>query len=243
VEQCRIINRVFEVQRKPLLMKIFKTIFLSLFFILSIFLTGCATESHQAITPVTVDSHQTVYNGEKQVIVVGKFQNRSNYLQGIFSSGVDMMGNQAKTIVKTHLQQTGRFTVVDRDNMDNIVEEAKISGAQQKLTGAKYVLTGDVTEFGRKNTGDQQLFGILGKGKKQTAYAKVAFNIVNVSNSEIIYSAQGAGEYALSNREIVGFGGTAGYDSTLNGKVLNLAITEAVEKMVRDLEAGVWEIK
>ena len=224
-------------------MKIFKTIFLSLFFILSIFLTGCATESHQAITPVTVDSHQTVYNGEKQVIVVGKFQNRSNYLQGIFSSGVDMMGNQAKTIVKTHLQQTGRFTVVDRDNMDNIVEEAKISGAQQKLTGAKYVLTGDVTEFGRKNTGDQQLFGILGKGKKQTAYAKVAFNIVNVSNSEIIYSAQGAGEYALSNREIVGFGGTAGYDSTLNGKVLNLAITEAVEKMVRDLEAGVWEIK
>lgn len=217
--------------------------YLSLAVILSAFHTGCATESHQAITPETVETYQTVYHGEKQIILVGKFQNRSNYLQGIFSSGVDMLGNQAKTIIKSHLQQTGRFTVVDRENMDSIAEEAKISGAQQTLTGARYVLTGDVTEFGRKDTGDQQLFGILGKGKKQTAYAKVAFNIVDVSTSEIIYSAQGAGEYALSNREVVGFGGTAGYDSTLNGKVLNLAITEAVEKMVRDLEAGIWQIK
>ena len=43
---------------------------------------------------------------------------------------------------------------------------------------------------------------------------------------------QGAGEYALSHREVMGFGGTASYDATLNGKVLNLAITEAVERLV-----------
>jgi len=100
-----------------------------------------------------------------------------------------------------------------------------------------------VTEFGRKVTGDQQLFGILGSGKKQIAYAKVSLNIIDIRTSEIIYSTQGAGEYALSNREVVGFGGTAGYDSTLNGKVLNFAITEAVNNMVRDLQNGVWNIQ
>ncbi len=63
----------------------------------------------------------------------------------------------------------------------------------------------DVTEFGRRDVGDHQLFGILGRGKSQIAYAKVALNIVNVNTSEIVYSAQGAGEYALSNREIIGF--------------------------------------
>ena len=44
----------------------------------------------------------------------------------------------------------------------------------------------------------------------------------------------------MSNREVVGFGGTAGYDATLNGKVLNLAITEAVNNLVTGLERGDW---
>ena len=54
-----------------------------------------------------------------------------------------------------------------------------------------------------------------------------------MNTSEIIHSVQGAGEYNLSNREVLGFGGTAGYDATLNGKVLNLAITEAVNNLAR----------
>jgi curli biogenesis system outer membrane secretion channel CsgG len=57
----------------------------------------------------------------------------------------------------------------------------------------------------------------------------------------VIFSVQGAGEYALSNREIIGFGGTSGYDSTLNGKVLDLAIREAVNRLVDGLEQGAWK--
>ena len=47
----------------------------------------------------------------------------------------------------------------------------------------------------------------------------------------------------MKNREILGTGGTAGYDATLNGKVLNFAIQESVNNMVRDIENGVWQIK
>lgn len=111
----------------------------------------------------------------------------------------------------------------------------------QNLKGADYVVTGDVTEFGRRDVGDHQLFGILGRGKSQIAYAKVALNIVNVNTSEIVYSTQGAGEYALSNREIIGFGGTSGYDATLNGKVLDLAIREAVNNLVQAVDNGAWQ--
>jgi curli biogenesis system outer membrane secretion channel CsgG len=49
---------------------------------------------------------------------------------------------------------------------------------------------------------------------------------------------QGVGEYQLSNREIIGFGGTASYDSTLNGKVLDLAIREAVDRLGEAVDAG-----
>ena len=203
-------------------------------------LGGCATESHKTIQAPTVASYGTSYTGPKHILVVGKFHNRSTYMQGIFSEGPDQLGGQAKTILKTHLQQTGRFTVVDRENMSEIANEASIRGDKQKLTGAQVAITGDVTEFGRKTTGDTQLFGILGSGKKQIAYAKVALNVVDVRTSEIVYSAQGAGEFDLSTREVIGTGGTAGYDATLNGKVLNLAITEAVNGLVAGLERSEW---
>ena len=88
--------------------------------------------------------------------------------------------------------------------------------------------------------GDHQLFGILGRGKSQVAYAKVSLNVVDVTTSEVVYSSQGAGEFNLSNREIIGFGGTAGYDSTLSAKVLDLAIREAVNKLVAGVDSGAW---
>ena len=201
---------------------------------------GCVTESHRALEAPTVASHGTAYDGPTYTLVVGKFQNRSQYLRGAFSDGGDPLGTQAKTILKTHLQQTGRFVLVDRDNMDEIAREATIRGERQALIGAQVAITGDVTEFGRRETGDVQLFGILGYGKKQLAYAKAALNVVDVRTSEVIYTVQGAGEYQLTNREVVGFGTVAGYDATLNGKVLNLAITEAVNHLVAGLERGEW---
>lgn len=203
-------------------------------------LAGCATETSRTIESPTVNSAASYYQGPRTPIAVGKFDNRSSYQRGIFSDGVDRLGNQAKTTLVTHLQQSNRFTVLDRTNMGEIKAEAAIKGQQQRLKGANYVVTGDVTEFGRKEVGDHQLFGILGRAKSQVAYAKVSLNIVNVNTSEVVYSVQGAGEYALSNREIVGFGGTASYDSTLNGKVLDLAIREAVNNLVEGIDNRAW---
>ena len=206
-----------------------------------LFLASCATETSTTVAAKQVTSAGTSYSGPKNPISVGKFDNRSTFLRGLFSDGVDRLGSQAKTILVTHLQQSNRFVVLDRENMTEIQQEAKLRNKDQKLQGAQFVLTGDVTEFGRKETGDQQLLGILGRGKTQVAYSKVSINVVNVLTSEVIFSVQGAGEYALSNREIIGFGGTASYDSTLNGKVLDLAIREAVNRLVEGIERGAWK--
>ncbi|MBR0573465.1 MULTISPECIES: CsgG/HfaB family protein [Pasteurellaceae] len=203
-------------------------------------LVGCATEGSRVVETQKVATYNTTYHGQKSPIALGKFNNRSSYQNGIFSDGSDRLGSQSKTILLTHLQQTGRFSVLERANLNEMAKEAKIRGKKQHLKGATYVVTGDVTEFGRKTVGDHQLFGILGRGKQQIAYAKVALNILNVNTSEVVYSSFGAGEYSLSNREIIGFGGTAGYDATLNGKVLDLAIREAVNNLVKGIETGQW---
>jgi curli biogenesis system outer membrane secretion channel CsgG len=206
-------------------------------------LVGCATETSQAIMAPQVNTAKTVFNGPKSTLVVGRFDNRSNFMRGLFSDGVDRLGGQSKTILITHLQQSNRFRVVERSNMEEIKQEAALLGQAQKLKGAEFVVTGDVTEFGRKETGDQQFFGVLGRGKTQTAYAKVSLNVVDALTSEVVYSVQGAGEYALSNREVIGFGGTAGYDATLNGKVLDLAIREAVNRLTDGIDSGAWTPK
>ena len=206
-------------------------------------ITGCATERSRVVETPKVQTINTNYQGQKIAVSIGRFSNQSSYQNGVFSDGEDRLGNQAQTILISNLQQSGRFSVLDRSNMRAIKEESALSKEVQNIKGARYVITGDVTEFGRKTTGDHQLFGILGKGKTQTAYAKVNLNVVDVKNSEVIYSTQGAGEYELSNREVLGFGGSAGYDSTLNGKVLSLAIIEAVNNLTRGLESGAFNAK
>ncbi len=216
---------------------IFSVVFMAL-------VLGCATESHEALKVEQSVSAATAasYQGLKHLIMVGKFDNRSGFMKGIFTDGPDRLSGQAKTVLMAHLQRTGRFSVLDRDNMEEISGEAKLSGKKQKIKGADFTITGDIVEFGRKEVGDRQLFGIVGSGKKQAAYSKITLNVVDVVTSEVVFSASGSGEYALSNREVLGFGGTAAYDATLNGKVLDLAMREAVDRLVEGLEQKKWTI-
>ena len=206
-------------------------------------LSACSTTE----TSKTIQSPQVVaatsavqYQGPKTPVSIGKFDNRSSYMRGIFSDNVDRLGGQAKTILETHLQQTGYFSVLNRDNLSELQQEAGYTKTTQAIKGARYVITGDFSEFGRKEVGDHQLFGILGRGKQQVAYAKVNLNVVDVRSSEVVHSVQGAGEYSLSAREVLGFGSTASYDSTLNGKVLDLAVREAVNNLVNDIQSKRW---
>lgn len=204
------------------------------------FVSGCATQSSKVIHIPKVKASKVPYKGIKAPISIGKFNNNSSYLRGIFSDNIDHLGNQAKTTLVSHLQQTGHFIVLDRTNLTQMKQEASLNNNEINIEGAKYIITGDVTEFGRKEVGDKQLFGILGRGKSQIAYAKVILNVIDIQNSRVVYSTQGSGEFSLSNREVVGFGSTASYDSTLNAKVLDLAIREAVDGIVYGITSNIW---
>lgn len=203
-------------------------------------LSACVQEGSRTLPIQKVESATQSYGGKRTPVSIGKFDNRSSFMRGVFSDNVDRLGGQAQTILVTHLQQSNRFSVLDRSNMSEIKEEAALKKQTQTLKGADYVVTGDVTEFGRKEVGDKQFFGILGRGRTQIAYAKVNLNIVNTLTSEVVFSSQGAGEYSLSEREVIGFGGASGYDATLNGKVLELAIRDAVNTLVSGIDSGAW---
>lgn len=205
----------------------------------TLLMSGCATTERASVVEVQkVPASSIPFSGPKLLVSIGKFENRSPFMRGIFTDGVDRLGNQAKTILISHLNQSGRFNVLDRENMSAASQEAQLKGQERRVIGADFLIVGDVTEFGRKEVGDHQLFGILGRGKEQIAYSKVTINVVNANTSEVVFSAQGAGEYGLSNREVIGFGSTASYDFTLNGKVLDFAIKQAIDTLAKAVDSG-----
>jgi curli biogenesis system outer membrane secretion channel CsgG len=202
---------------------------------------GCssATESHRSLQPQVV--RQIDESGVKPAnLAIGEFVNRSTYMNGLFADSSDRLGKQAEQILVTHLSGSRAFSVVDRRNTDALKREANYGKQPQRLGGAEFVITGAVTEFGRRETGARGLFGLLSKEKTQTLYGKVSLSIVNVHTAQVLASYQGAGEYSLTNEEILGFGSTAGYDSTLADKVLNLAMMNAVEQMRDGRRRGEW---
>ena len=86
-----------------------------------------------------------------------------------------------------------------------------------------------------------QLFGILGSGKQQVAYSKVTVNVVDVRTSEVVHSVQGAGEYVLSNREVLGFWRRGRLRLHPEWQSLDLAIREAINRLVESVEQGKWK--
>ncbi|WP_353476985.1 CsgG/HfaB family protein, partial [Acinetobacter soli] len=86
----------------------------------SALISACSTtETSKTIQSpqVTAATAQVRYAGIKTPVSIGKFDNRSSYMRGIFSDNVDRLGGQAKTILETHLQQSGYFSVLNRDNL------------------------------------------------------------------------------------------------------------------------------
>ncbi|MCL2245310.1 MAG: CsgG/HfaB family protein [Treponema sp.] len=208
--------------------------------VFTLFFSGCATESNRALVVEQTRASELFYSGPRSTIAVGNFDNRTSFQRGIFSDGVDRLGNQAKTILITHLSQTNRFTVLDRGNMEELLRESQLSGEEQDLIGASYIVSGDVSEFGRREVSNYAFFGILGRGRQQMAYSRVNLNIVDIRTSAVVFSVSGAGEYMLSDHEVLGFGSSAGYDSMLNGRVLDLAIREAVDRLAEAIDQGAW---
>jgi len=210
-------------------------------FMFCLLLTACSApvETKQAIAVDQVKSFNTAYQGPRYPMVVGKFENKTQYHKGIFYDGKDdQIGHQAKQILKTHLVSTNRFVMMDRWNLKELKKEAEFAGQPLNVTAGKLVISGAVTEFGRRETGGEALGGVLGGSRTQSAYAKVSVSIIDVNTSQIIFSAQGAGQTSLTNEQVLGFGSKAGYDATLTDKVLNLAMIEVVNRLVEGLESG-----
>ena len=177
----------------------------------------------------------------KRKVAIGRFSNETEYGKGLFyDKDNDPMGKQALDILSAKLGASGKFILLERNDLQQLLEEANRNGqSAQQAIGADYMIIGSITEFGRKNTSQSQVFTT---SKTQTVEAAVSIRLVDVATGQIIYSDQGKGSAEITTKStFVGTGGHAGYDATLSDKAISAAIDQLVENIINKLSDKPWE--
>ena len=176
----------------------------------------------------------------RMTIAISRFTNESVYGSGLFTdeSG-DRIGKQAADLLSRHLLATQHFNVVERQDINKLKSEAELMGKsetefKQNLTGVDALIMGSVVELGRDTTGGVWL---VGKEKTQRARARVVLRLVDPKTGAVFYSQEGSGEASISASSTLGFGGNAGFDSTLEGKAIDAAIVNMINNVVSTLDA------
>lgn len=174
----------------------------------------------------------------KRKVAIGRFSNETQYAKGIFYDREnDPMGKQALDILSAKLAASGKFILLERGDLETLLEESNKGGTGLSTLGADYMIIGSITQFGRKNTGKS---GVFSTTKTQTVEAAVSIRLVDVSSGLIIYSDEAKGNAELTTKTTMGVGGKADYDATLSDKAISEAIGQLVENIINKCTDKPW---
>ena len=189
-----------------------------------------------------VENAATVQNSGKVLkrkVAIGRFSNETQYAKGLFyDKENDPMAKQALDILSAKLAASNQFILLERNDLDALLEECAKSGNAVQTIGADYMIIGSITEFGRKDTGKS---GVFRDTKTQTVEAAVSMRLVDVSTGLIIYSEEGKGSAEVTSKTTMGVGGKAGYDATLSDKAISEAIGQLVENIINKCTNKPWK--
>lgn len=176
----------------------------------------------------------------KRKVAIARFSNETSYAKGMFyDKENDPMGKQALDILSARLADSQKFILLERSDLGNVIEELRMNGStSQQTVGADYIIVGSITEFGRKNVGDVNLFS---RSKTQIVEAAVSIRLIDVSTGQIIYSEEARGEAETSSNTVLGLGERADFDATLSDKAISAAISKLVENIVNNCMERPWK--
>lgn len=208
------------------------------FFTAFLFVLSCAGSGKETkdddTKPRTLPAFN--YSGKKIPIVVMDFET------SVPGHGW-RVGKGASDMLITALVKTKKYRVYERNRLKSIMKEQKLqmSGAVDmstavqigKLVGAKYIITGAVTEYGVAKSGAHGggLFN-LGKQRYETT---VDVRAVNVQTGEIVFADTGSGTLKSTAVSVLGFGGGESYDEKKASESMRMAIDDVMSRIYIEL--------
>ncbi|HIE43900.1 MAG TPA: hypothetical protein EYP78_03775 [Candidatus Omnitrophica bacterium] len=193
------------------------------------------------------------YKGLKKRIAVAGFENKSNWRGDI------NLGEGMAEMLTTALHKTGRFIIVERQALNDILREQRLAEERKvlrstapkvgRLIGAQVLIRGAVTEYESTKTGGLGGIGVGGIGigiGGKVAHVAIDLRIYDSSTGEVLQSHRAVGEAKTTGLALGGvsgdvtFGG-AGFWKTPLGEATRKAITDAVDFIVREMEKVSWQ--
>lgn len=182
--------------------------------------------------------------------------------QAIFGTQVDI-GQGISALLTSKITQDGKFTVVERRKVANIMKEQDFGASNRvkkgtgarigQIRGADFTLMGDIVVFGRddRSRGGALGVGVNGTGgsiaaSKSTGKAVVvlAYRLVDNESSEVLASGEARGESQRTSKNgAAGFftggvlvgGGFGSNASNFGETIIGEAVMDAVSKLSADL--------
>lgn len=178
----------------------------------------------------------------RPTIGVAEFRNDSG--AGWWRGGV---GWELSSMLSNELSSTGDFKVVERQKLQNVLEEQNLAASGRvargtgakigKLTGAQYLITGTVSAY-EENTastgGGFSFKGISLGGKKSEAYLAIDLRVINTETGDVDFSRTVEGRTSGGGMSVGlfrgGFGGSLAHEEkTPAGKAIRAALVEATD--------------
>ena len=149
----------------------------------------------------------------------------------------DPLGKQVTDMTSKVLTESGAYLVFERPDIGRVYNEASMTGNKLNLIGVDTLLIGSLTEYGRKISGES---GFASQSKRQVAFAKVDFRLVDTKTGQVYFAASGAGEASTETASTFGFGSQAGYDGTLGDTAIRQAVSDAIAKISAVVNQQTW---
>ncbi|WP_372808578.1 CsgG/HfaB family protein [Pontiella sp.] len=199
-------------------------------------IAGCysskITKEEEAVTPGWSSARPPLPLAERKKIAVLDFEDQTDY-------GSGRIGRSAASVLTTYLDRSGQFSLYEREKLNRIVEEQKLTGnavgaevaaSVGKRAGLDFVVIGTVSSFGYKTVRSQAI--IFGSKVKRQAEATVDVRLVEVATGRIIAAESGRGIAQATSGKVLGVGTSAGYDETMAGNALRAAISKFADKLI-----------
>ncbi|MBW7888547.1 MAG: hypothetical protein H3C35_09350 [Bacteroidetes bacterium] len=179
----------------------------------------------------------------KKRVAVSRFEDRAG-------TGYNHLGEGVADMLVTALVKTGKFTVLERQELEKVLDEQKLgeSGLVTpqtapklgKILGVELLVIGSVSEFGTKESQVSGGISFLSGGiKRKTSRAVVDVRLVNTVTGEIVAAEKEEGEESSTglaiNYEGIDFNNMDSWDDTDIGKACRKAIDGVVELIVKNM--------
>ena len=179
-------------------------------FLAALFLVSCSNKEIRS-TVKKEDNISTLrdYNtykenlAPKRRVVIGKVKNYTRF-------GTQRTDSITKDILISEFANSGRFNVLEREDLDSVMEELAFSNslgeksilAKQKFLDTDFVVVGSVTKYELNTTGSKSLFS---KSKEQRAEAVIELKVIDVLNGKV-WTETGEGSASVKFGTVLGAG-------------------------------------